>query len=105
MNRAERRKLKREEKEKTFTMKGSDIEEIKKQVMKKTSKFAFDYIVSIPLIVLRDEFGFGQKRCERFCEAAAELLESINSGHLSLEDIRETIEKELNMELIRGKME
>lgn len=105
MNRAEKRRAERQaqKQEKTYTLKDSDIEEIKSQ-MKKASRFAFEFTVGIPLLVLRDEFGFGKKRCEKFYEAASVLMDSMDKELLTVEDIRETLEKELDVKLIPGKV-
>lgn len=106
MNRAEKRRAERQaqKQEKTFTMKGSDVEKIRHDTLRQASRFAFEFTIGIPLLVLRDEFGFGKTRCARFYEAAAVLVDSIDKGLLTIDDIRQTIEKELDVKLIPGKV-
>lgn len=62
---------------------------------------ATDYSMAVPIIVLRDEFGFGAKRLEKFIDATYELYDSIDQKYLNLEDIVETIKEETGVEIIR----
>lgn len=97
MNREDRRKNKITTKEAEYRLKMSDIEKIKADATKEAAKQAFLYMVALPLLVLRDRFGFGKTRCERFYEAVSALLDCYNDGYLTVEDIRETLEKELEI--------
>lgn len=55
----------------------------------------------VTLLVLRDEFGFGQKRAEKFTEAFYNLLESYNQGGVSVGEMKQRIFTELGM-IIEG---
>lgn len=46
------------------------------------------------LLVLRDEFGFGKKRLERFMDKAVEMLVDVSDERLDYQDMIETIEEE-----------
>lgn len=66
-------------------------------------KKATDYSMVVPIIVLRDEFGFGAKRLEKFIDAIHELYDSIDQKYLNLDDIVKTIKEETGVEIIRGR--
>ena len=63
MNRAERRRqAKMQSKgEKTINIKAYDIESIKQSATRQAANKAFVMMLSIPLMVLRDKYGFGKK--------------------------------------------
>lgn len=64
-------------------------------------KKATDFSMAVPIIVLRDEFGFGAKRLEKFIDATHELYDSIDQKYLNLDDIVKTIKEETGVEIIR----
>ena len=51
----------------------------------------------VMLIVLHDKFGFGAKRCAKALEEFEELWDSINLQRLSLDDVKEVVEKEIGL--------
>ena len=53
----------------------------------------------LTLMVLRDEFGFGNKRAERFMDKYKDLLDSYEKGYINVEDIRATLEEELKIKI------
>lgn len=62
-------------------------------------KQASDFSLAAPMLVLKDEFGFGEKRLLRFYEAVLELYDSVDKGYLNLSDIVKTIEEENNIKI------
>lgn len=66
-------------------------------------KKATDFSMAVPIIVLRDEFGFGAKRLGQFIDATHELYDSIDRKYLNLDDIVKTIKEETGVEIIRRK--
>lgn len=66
MNRAERRRANRKEKESVINIKSNDVQKIKESATNEAVSRAFVLMMNVPLIVLRDNFGFGQKRLEKF---------------------------------------
>lgn len=62
---------------------------------------ASQYSMAVPIMVLRDEFGFGQKRLDKFLEAYMELFNSIEEGWLDLDDIVETINEETSVTIVK----
>lgn len=62
-------------------------------------KKAADYSIAVPMIVLRDEFGFGEQRLTKFFEGFVEIYDSIDKGYLDIKDIVRTLEKEVRIKL------
>ncbi len=57
----------------------------------------FTAYMMLTLLILHDEFGFGQKRAEKFAVAFYELLESYNQGLIKVGDMKQRILDELGM--------
>lgn len=57
----------------------------------------FTAYMMLTLLILHDEFGFGQKRAEKFTAAFYELLESYNQGRIKVGDMKQRILDELGM--------
>lgn len=78
------------------------MEAIKEKAVKETvdrlSREAFDRTVVLSLLVLRDHWGFGSTRMERFMDQLAELIEDVSAGRLSMNDITQTLEEELGIQ-------
>ena len=53
----------------------------------------------VPLIVLRDLFGFGKKRLKRFSDEFLKQLKCVENGAVTLEELHEIIKKETGMEV------
>ncbi len=51
------------------------------------------------MLCLRDKLGFGPVRARRFMNHVEELFDSINREYLSLEDVIQTVEEELNIRI------
>ena len=56
--------------------------------------------MAVPIMVLRDEFGFGEKRIDKFIAAYIELYDSISKGYLDLNDIIKTINEETGVKIV-----
>lgn len=52
-----------------------------------------------PLWVLRDKYGFGEKRLREFMQHYTDLLDAYNKGYVSLPDIAQQLEKETGIRL------
>ena len=66
-------------------------------------KEAFDYLIVISLIVLRDFFGFGGKRLERFIDGVRDYYESITKKLVDLDEIADALEEETGIGVRRWK--
>ena len=64
---------------------------------------ATEFSMAVPIMVLRDEFGFGQQRIIKFAAAFKELYESIDEKYLDLQDILKTIKEEIGVEIVSRK--
>lgn len=86
----------------TYNYTLEQLEGIKKkaidETVKRVSREAFDRTVVLSLLVLRDNWGFGEKRMERFMDQLSELVEDVSEGRLSMMDITKTLEDELGLE-------
>lgn len=56
-------------------------------------------------IVLKDKFGFGQKRLMRFKEHFESYCESLSGGWCTYTDIEQTLHDELGVEVVDGEKE
>lgn len=65
---------------------------------------ARDYSLAVPIIVLRDYFGFGGKRLEKFIDGMYEYYDSIDKKMLNLDDIIKAIREETGVEIIRRRV-
>ena len=94
--------MKKKNKTPTYNFTWEQIEDIKKkaidETVKRVSREAFDRTVVLSLLVLRDQWGFGEVRMERFMDQLSELVEDVSEGRLSMMDITKTLENELGIE-------
>jgi len=74
---------------------GKEREKIQQDAMEKSVLV----LSGIPLIVLRDVFGFGEKRLTRFAEEFLKQLKCVENGAVTLEDLQEVIKKETGFEI------
>lgn len=96
--------MKKKNKTPTYNFTWAQIEDIKKkaidETVKRVSREAFERTVVLSLLFLRDQWGFGEKRMERFMEQLSELVEDVSEGRLSMMDITKTLEDELGLEFM-----
>lgn len=78
----------------TYQVTMNDIRGYIQQGYERGRKEAFDYLIVISLIVLRDFFGFGGKRLERFIDGVRDYYESITKKLVDLDEIAEALEEE-----------
>lgn len=90
MTRAERRRLERE-----VAKNVSDaVVKAKNEATTDAFNVAFVAMLAMPLIVLRDKFGFGKVRLERFVDELCDVQDSFNQGYVTLEDLHKTLYEE-----------
>jgi hypothetical protein len=103
VNRAERRRLQREglpvKKEPVINMKVSDVQRITRDSTKDAVDQVFLLMLGLPVLTLRDKWGFGKVRSERFIEQVLELYDSFEKGYLTLEDIKECLWDEAGIKI------
>lgn len=84
----------------TYNLTWPQIEKIKKDARDEAIHEAMERALVMPLLVLRDHWGFGPARMERFIEQVSELMADIEAGRLDLDDITGTLEDEIGIEFM-----
>lgn len=60
---------------------------------------SYKVFLLLGLMSLRDEFGFGTKRMEKFMDKMSDLLDSYNKGYLNAKDLSNTIKEETGIDV------
>lgn len=102
MNRSARRRNNNDKKVVTYNLTAEQIEQIKKETTDKTLETAFSLMLGIPLMVLRDKYGFGKKRMNEYIDYALETYDSFNKGYFTLEDVEKMLKEEVEVNIRRG---
>ena len=96
--------MKKKKKTPTYNFTLEQIDGMKRKTVEDTvdrvSREAFERMMVLSLLVLRDEWGFGEVRMERFMDQLSELVEDVSEGRLSMDDITATLEEELGIEFM-----
>ena len=103
LSRAERRRLERNAKKSqaVYTLTAAQIEKIKKDATMEATKKAFIMMMGFPLLTLRDKFGFGKERLNRFMDKMMDLYEAYEMDYVDLADIDRTIMEETGVTLLK----
>jgi len=101
LSRPEIRRQKRlqQTKQKTYTLTQYQIDTIKAEATQAATKRAFTIMLGMPLMVLRDQWGFGKKRLSLFTDKVFDIYEAYDDDRLTLADMHKTIEKETGVVL------
>lgn len=101
MNRAERRRQKKatEKAEKVVNIKAADVTQIKENATIEAANKAFILMLAIPMIVLRDDFGFGGKRLTKFIDRVLEQYKCFESGVVTIDELRQIIYDETGVSI------
>ena len=91
------KKKKKEKKVPTYVVTYEEIQNYIKQGYEKGRKdsvqMATDFALAAPLLALRDGFGFGSVRLDRFVKDVEKIYEGINEGYLTIQDILNTLDE------------
>ncbi len=101
MNRKQRRANGIKDSVRTYTLTNAQIEEIKKNAAKEAIEISLVAMMGLPLIVLRDKFGFGKQRLEKFEESLVEQYKCFDEGYIELDTLKDAIKQETGMEVLR----
>lgn len=101
MNRAERRKQKNAVKPRTYVLTDDQLEAIKRKAVEEATIKVFMMLMSIPVMVLHDKFGFGKTRLARFMEYLLLWYESVQSGETRLMELVKVAEEECGVRIIQ----
>ena len=99
--RALKKSLRRKLNKETIQLTRKEYEELKS----KERMNASNIINLIPLIILRDKFGFGKIRLERYLGYYQEAVESLNEGYLDLKDVERVMLEEVKIGFYKEGME
>ena len=102
MNRAERRRLKNKKAEPVINVKSSDIQQMKKDSTNEAADIAFTLMLGLPMLVLRDNYGFGKVRSERFIDQVIDLYDSFDKGYLTIDDIHKALYEEVGIKITKS---
>lgn len=92
------KKLKRRLESKPITMTYKEIERMKEQATDNAAAI----INLMPLLILRDKFGFGRVRLERYLDRYSDMMEAHSEGYISLKDIEKVLEAEVGLKFKWG---
>ena len=96
--RALKKSLRRKLNKETIQLTRKEYEELKS----KERVNAGNIINLIPLIILRDKFGFGKIRLERYLKHYQEAVDSLNKGYLDLNDVQKVLLDEVKIAFYGG---
>lgn len=82
-----------------ITMTVKEREQMKARAHEKGLNDALNITNMLPLIALRDEYGFGHKRMRRYMERYQNTLDAFFKDYLTLEDIAEVMEEEVKIDV------
>lgn len=60
---------------------------------------SFNLMVALPMIILRDKYGFGATRLERFIGEMIEVFESIHEGYVNFHDLLNALKDETGIDI------
>ena len=100
MNRQQRRANGIKGNVRTYTLTDVQIKEIKASAAKEAIEVSVKAMLGLPLIVLRDDFGFGKQRLERFEDRLILLFRCFDEGYFDLVTLKKVIEHETGAEVL-----
>lgn len=81
----------------TYSMK--EIRKIKSDAREQGLHEALRITSMLPMLALRDEYGFGQARMKRYLEKYHEILEAYLEDYITLEDVVEVMQDEIKIDM------
>lgn len=103
MNRAERRRMAKsaqKEKEKTYVLTQTQIDEMKREATNEATRKAFLMLMSIPVMVLHDKFGFGIRRLGKLMDYVLIWYEAVQNNEVKLMELVKVAENECGIKVI-----
>ena len=92
MNRAELRRAKRNKSKKVF-MTEEEISKMKSDAVDEAFDKVFGCLFTLPLIALREEYGFGKKRLQVINDKMTDMLKEIEKDELDLNSLVKIMEE------------
>lgn len=91
------KELKRRLQNKPVTMTAKELDKL----AQKMTNNAVEIVNLIPLLILRDKFGFGKVRLSRYLEYYNEAIEDFNNDRFDLKDIEKMLLEEVKIGIWR----
>lgn len=89
-------------KERNYTLRQSDIIRIKEEAKREAVDEAIILLLSLPVKVLNDHFGFGtKKRLPQFAELLTDEYHRFTEGEMTLEDYQNFIYEKIGIKFER----
>ena len=98
MNRAERRRQGKMPKDPMVSMKKSDIARIKKEA----AETAIILLLSIPVKVMQDKFGWGKKRLEALSSFLIDEYQAFSDGEMTLLEYQDMVYEQCGIKFQRN---
>lgn len=73
------------------------IKQAKQAAVNDATNQVFKLLLSLPVYVLHNDWGFGKTRCERFAEQLLEAYDAYEKGYITLEDLAQVLYEETGM--------
>ena len=102
MNRAERRRSARQQttKKKTYVLTEEQIEEMKRDAVQTATRRAFLMFMSIPVMILRDKFGFGKPELSTVMDYALVWYEAVQENEVKMLELVKIAKDECGIDTI-----
>lgn len=78
-----------------ISLTGREIEKMRRDAIHTTMQI----MRVMPMLALRDEFGFGKVRMERYIEKLDSIVEAYNEDRISIRDVAKVLEDEIGVEV------
>lgn len=69
------------------------------EASKRIKEMTLDTVLTMTVLVLHDEFGFGKKRCKQFTDRYSLKADCLAAGLVSWDDFTQIIKDELDLEI------
>jgi hypothetical protein len=104
MNRAERRRMqkKQNKKEPVYNISGQNLDKIKQNERKDAINDVMILLLGIPVKVMREHYGFGDKRLPEFAELLCEEFENFSEGDMTLEQYAKYVYEHTGIKFVKN---
>ena len=86
-------------KKKVYNLTEDDIERIKRDATNEAMNKAYVLMLGIPAMTLRDYFGYGSVRLERFTDGCFDYYDSFQKGYITLQDCIDCLKDECGISI------
>lgn len=101
MNRKERRKSGNKDRVKTYVLTQDQIDQMKDEATQRAADAAFVVMMCIPVLVVKDKYGFDKEQISDFVGHVVSWYESVQNGEVKFREIIKVLEEESDYQLIQ----